>query len=65
METWRTGVIFQSAPCPALLNFTCSSSCPGVQCGELLRACHHESPGDMCGGLLEGSEDLWVAVTAA
>lgn len=30
METWGAGVIFQSNPCPALLNYTCSPSCPRV-----------------------------------
>lgn len=67
METWGAGVIFQSTPCPALLNFTCSSSCPGVHSCSL-ESCTEpvttESLGHMCGGLLEGSEDLWVAVTA-
>lgn len=67
MESWGAAVIFQPTPCPALFKFTCFSSCPGVQPGSL-ESCTEpvttESLSDLHGGLLEGNEDLPVAVIA-
>lgn len=65
METWAAGVVFQSIPCPALLNLTYSScsgehSCSVGSCTEPVTKFLR----DMCGVLLAGSGDLWVTVTA-
>lgn len=66
METWAAGVIFQSTPCPALLNFTCFSCPEGHSCsvGSCIEPVTTKFLREMCGVLLEGSEDLWMAVTA-
>jgi len=51
MDPWGVGVIFQSTPCSALLNFTCSSFCPGGHSGSV-ESCTEpvttKSLGDMC-----------------
>lgn len=69
METWGAGVIFQSTPCPALLNYTCSSSCPGVRScsvGSRAEPVTGESVGDVwrvAGRQWRppGGSDCWVS----